>query len=146
MECALTIDDVQKRIVEEITRFDEEGIELYEYLVGLGRDMTASGRGLRTDENKISGCQASVWISARAADGKMRYRADSDALITKGLLSLLLRVFDGRSPEEILEAELFFIERTGLKAQLSPVRRTGLITMINRMKELAEERPPDKTL
>jgi cysteine desulfuration protein SufE len=132
------IREIQDGVIEEMERF-EDGIELYEYLVGLGKKLPAMEERYRTEDTLLGGCQSKAWLYAECVDGKVRYRADSDALITKGMISLMIRVLDGHTPDEILGNDLYFIERTGLKEHLSPMRRTGLISVVNRMRELAAD-------
>ncbi|MBD3296056.1 MAG: SufE family protein [Candidatus Omnitrophica bacterium] len=132
------INDIQDRIIEETERF-EDGIELYEYLVERGKRHPALEDRDRTGERLLGGCQSKVWLYTECLEGKVRYHADSDALITKGMISLMIRVLDGHTPDEILGSDLYFIERTGLKEHLSPMRRTGLVSIVNRMKELAAD-------
>lgn len=134
-----SIDDIQREIIEEFAVYDE-WLDKYEYLIDLGRDLPLIKESDKTDANLIEGCQSRVWLTCtRDEDGCLHFAADSDAIITKGLISLLIRVFDGRSSEEILNAGLFFIDSIGLKENLSPTRAGGLAAMIKRIRAFAEE-------
>jgi len=129
-----TIDAAQDRIIREMSGLD--GLAKYEYLVALGRRLRCP-EGLRTEEHAVPGCQAQVWIRAELSDGCLRLFADSDALITRGIIALLLRVLDGRPPAEILDADLHFLAATGLSTHLSPSRANGLAAMVKRIREHA---------
>lgn len=134
-----SIDDIQQEIIEEFAVYDE-WLDKYEYLIDLGRDLPLIAEGDKTDANLIEGCQSRVWLSCtRDENGCLHFAADSDAIITKGLISLLIRVFDSRSPQEILDTELFFIDEIGLKENLSPTRAGGLAAMIKRIREYAAQ-------
>lgn len=130
-----SIDQRQDRVIEEMVGF-ESSLEKYEYLVGVGRKLE-SPEGIRRDENAVPGCQARVWIRAEVEDGRLRFFADSDAMITRGIIALLLQVLDDQPPAEIAEAKLYFLERTGLSTHLSPSRANGLAAMVERMREYA---------
>lgn len=126
----------QDRVIEEMA--DLEGhLEKYQYLVGLGRELE-SPDGIRSDEHAVPGCQSRVWIRAEMEDGRLRLFADSDAMITRGIIALLLRVLDGQPAAEIAGAELYFLERTGLATHLSPSRANGLAAMVERIRQYAE--------
>ena len=132
-----SINDIQAEIVEEFAVYDE-WLDKYEYLIDLGRDLPLIGQADKTDDNLIDGCQSRVWLTcSRDADGRLRFAADSDAIITKGLISLLIRVFDGQTPQDILAADLYFIDAIGLKENLSPTRAGGLAAMIKRIRKYA---------
>ncbi|MGE5295776.1 MAG: SufE family protein [Solirubrobacterales bacterium] len=131
----MTIDQVQDRIIEEMAPL-EGWMQVYEYLTGLGRSLSVS-QDLRREENLIGGCQSRVWFRWWLENGKVGYQADSDALIVKGIIALLLQVLDGRTPEEIARAELYFLDRTGLRTHLSPARANGLEAIVTLMKEKA---------
>ncbi len=134
-----SIDDIQREIIKEFAVYDE-WLDKYEYLIDLGRDLPLIKESDKTDANLIEGCQSRVWLTCtRDEEGCLHFAADSDAIITKGLISLLIRVFDGRSSEEILNAGLFFIDSIGLKENLSPTRAGGLAAMIKRIRAFAEE-------
>jgi cysteine desulfuration protein SufE len=129
---------VQEEIVAEMAGL-EDPLEKYAYLVRLGRGLAIPEESIREEANVVSGCQARVWIRAELRDGRMRILADSEAMITRGLIALLLRVLDGRTPAEILDGELYFLDRTGLGAHLSPARGNGLATMVRKIRGFAEE-------
>ena len=132
-----TIEDVQKDIIEEFAVFDE-WLDKYEYLIDLGRDIALIDEADKTDANLIDGCQSRVWLtSSRDADGRLHFKADSDAIITKGIISLLIRVFEGQLPKDILSADLHFIDEIGLRENLSPTRAGGLAAMIKRIRAIA---------
>jgi cysteine desulfuration protein SufE len=130
------MDDVQHEIIDEMTGL-EDPLDQYEYLIAQGRALDVPADGTRTDDNAIPGCQARVWVRAELVDGRLRLSADSDALINKGMIALLLRVLDGRAPAEIMDADLYFLDRTGLRTQLSPARANGLGSMVKRIREIA---------
>ncbi len=126
-------DPIQEEIIEEFALF-EDWLDKYDYLIGLSESLPAIDAKLRTEEYLIQGCQSRVWISAEQQEGRVRFRADSDAIITKGIISLLIRVMDNRTPEEILNQELYFIDAIGLSENLSPTRSNGLLAMIKQMR------------
>lgn len=129
----MTIDPIQEAIIEEFAIFDD-WLDKYDYLISLSDQLPAIDPTHRTNDYKISGCQSSVWVDARLEAGRVRYSADSDAIITKGIISLLIRVMDNRTPQQIIDTELYFIERIGLQANLSPTRANGLLSMIKQMR------------
>lgn len=129
----MTINDIQDQIIEEFTMFDD-WMDRYQQLIDLGNDLTPIDEKKRTDQHLIKGCQSKVWIDAEMVDGKLQFAADSDAIITKGIVALLIRVLNNRTPQEILDAELYFIDKIGLKENLSPTRSNGLLAMIKQMK------------
>ena len=132
-----TIEEVQKDIIEEFAVFDE-WLDKYEYLIDLGRDIALIDEADKTDANLIDGCQSRVWLtSSRDAEGRLHLKADSDAIITKGIISLLIRVFEGQLPKDILSADLHFIDEIGLRENLSPTRAGGLAAMIKRIRAIA---------
>lgn len=133
-----SLDAVQERIVAEMAGL-EDPLDKYEYLIELGRDMEVTGDSIRTEANAVPGCQSRVWIETELRDGRLRIRADGEAVITRGLIALLIRVLDGRTPAEIRDADLFFLERTGLQAHLSPSRANGLANMVRQIRRQAEE-------
>ncbi len=133
-----TLADRQEAIVEEFSAFDD-WMGRYEYLIELGKSLPPLDEKYKTEENKIHGCQSQVWVHARYEDGRVFFDADSDALITKGLAALLVRVLSGLTPHEIATAELSFINRIGLREHLSPTRKNGLNGMILQMKRFALE-------
>jgi len=129
----MTIDEVQQEIISEFS-FYEDWMDKYAYLIELGNDLKELDPKEKTDENLIRGCQSRVWLVAELNDGKIFYRGESDAVIVKGLVALLLRVVSGRSPKELLENELYFIDELGLKQHLSPTRSNGLLAMVKQIK------------
>lgn len=128
-----SIFDIQKEIVTEFQVY-EDWLDKYNYLIELGQDLPLIDSGLKVKENLINGCQSKVWLNADYKDGSVFYSADSDAIITKGIISLLIRVFSGHAPDEIMNADLFFIEEIGLRQNLSPTRSNGLLSMIKQIK------------
>ncbi|MDR2891290.1 MAG: SufE family protein [Alistipes sp.] len=130
-------DPVQEEIVAEFAMFDD-WLDKYDYLIELGNALGAIDPAHRTDNYAINGCQSRVWVDARLDDGgRVWFSADSDAIITKGIISLLIRVFNGRTPREILDTELYFVDRTGLGDNLSPTRANGLVAMLKQMRMYA---------
>ena len=129
-------DEIQDRIIEEFAVFDE-WLDKYEYLIELSDTLPAIDPQHRTDEYVIKGCQSRVWVDARMEDGKVFFSADSDAIITKGIIALLIRVLNGRTPQQILDTELYFIDAIGLSENLSPTRSNGLLAMIKQMRMYA---------
>ena len=131
-----TIQEIQAAIVEEFSVFSD-WMDKYEYLIELGKGMPLIDEKDKTDEHLIKGCQSRVWLSCREEDGRLRFAADSDAIITKGIISLLLKVYDNQTPADILAANEDFIEQIGLKENLSPTRANGLVSMIATIKAYA---------
>ena len=129
-------DTIQEHIIEEFSIFDE-WLDKYDYLIELSDSLPAIAPEHRTEQYVIKGCQSRVWVDARLEDGKMMYSADSDAIITKGIIALLIRVMNGRSPQEIVDLDLYFIDAIGLGENLSPTRSNGLVAMIKQMKMYA---------
>ncbi|PKP37320.1 MAG: Fe-S metabolism protein SufE [Bacteroidetes bacterium HGW-Bacteroidetes-14] len=129
----MTIKETEQQIVEEFSVFTE-WLDKYEYLIELGRSLPIIKESGKEEKNLIKGCQSRVWLAADYSDGKIYFTADSDAIITKGIVSLLVRVFSGRTPQEILEADLSFIKEIGLEENLSPTRANGLLSMIRQIK------------
>lgn len=129
----MSINERQDEIVEEFGFF-EDWMEKYEHLIGLGKELPLIDSNKKLDENLIKGCQSRVWLDAQLQDGKINYSADSDAIITKGLISLMIRVLSNSSPKEIAESDLYFIDKIGLKEHLSPTRSNGLLSMVKQMK------------
>lgn len=128
------MDKIQDEIIEEFSVFDE-WLDKYEYLIGLSEQLPPIAPEHRTERYQIDGCQSRVWVDARLDDeGKMRFTADSDAIITKGIIALLIRVFDGRTPQETVDLELYFIDAIGLSANLTPTRANGLAAMVKQMR------------
>ena len=131
-----TIQELQAEIVEEFSVFTD-WMDKYEYLIELGKAVPVIDEKDKTEQNLIQGCQSRVWLSCRKEDGRLYFAADSDAIITKGIISLLLKVYDGQTPEAILAADEQFIEQIGLKENLSPTRANGLVSMIATIKAYA---------
>ena len=131
-----SIQDIQTDIVEEFSVFSD-WMDKYEYLIELGKNMPLIDEKDKTDSNLIRGCQSRVWLSCREEGGRLYFAADSDAIITKGIISLLLKVYDGQTPADILAADERFIEQIGLKENLSPTRANGLVSMIATIKDYA---------
>ena len=129
-------DTIQEQIIEEFSIFDE-WLDKYDYLIELSDSLPAIAPEHRTEQYVIKGCQSRVWVDAKLEDGKMMYSADSDAIITKGIIALLIRVMNGRSPQEIVDLDLYFIDAIGLGENLSPTRSNGLVAMIKQMKMYA---------
>lgn len=130
------MDRIQEEIIEEFSMFDD-WLDRYDYLIQLSDTLPAIDPAHRTDRYVIEGCQSRVWVDAELRDGKVIYTADSDAIITKGIIALLVRVLSGRTPQEILGTELYFIDRIGLSENLSPTRSNGLLAMIKQMRMYA---------
>jgi cysteine desulfuration protein SufE len=129
-------DQIQESIIEEFSIFDE-WLDKYDYLISLSESLPMIDASKRTEKHLIDGCQSRVWVDARLEDGKVYFAADSDAIITKGIIALLIRVMNGRTPQEILDLELYFIDAIGLGENLSPTRSNGLVAMIKQMKMYA---------
>ena len=128
----MTINEIEEEIIEEFSVFDE-WMDKYTYLIELGNDLEGFDEKYRVEQNLIEGCQSKVWLNAEMVDGKVFYVGDSDAIITKGIVALLIRALSGHTPDEILNTELFFIDKVGLKEHLSPTRSNGLVAMIKQM-------------
>lgn len=126
-------DKVQEEIIDEFSIFDD-WLDKYDYLISLSDQLPAIAPEHRTEQYVIQGCQSRVWVDARLEGGRVYYSADSDAIITKGIIALLIRVLDGRTPREILDTELYFIDAIGLSANLSPTRANGLAAMVKQMR------------
>lgn len=132
----MTINEVQDEIIEEFTQFDD-WMDRYQLLIDLGEEQAPLAAEDKTDQNLIDGCQSRVWIVCEEDGGVLRFRAESDALIVKGIVSLVIRVVDGRTPDEILNADLYFIKEIGLNEHLSPTRSNGLLAMIKQVRMYA---------
>ena len=133
-----TLEEAKAAVVEEFSMFDE-WLDKYEYLIELGKNLDVFPVELKTDDRLIKGCQSRVWLDATAKDGKIFFRADSDAIITKGIISLLIQVYNGRSAAEIAADDFGFVEQIGLQANLSPTRANGLNSMIETIRKEAEK-------
>ncbi|HPI71385.1 MAG TPA: SufE family protein [Tenuifilaceae bacterium] len=129
----MTISQTQDQIVDEFSMFDD-WMDRYQQLIDIGNDLKPLDPKKKTPQHLINGCQSKVWVEAELVDGKIIFAADSDAIITKGIIALLIRVLSGQSPKAILDADLYFIDRIGLKENLSPTRSNGLLAMIKQMK------------
>jgi cysteine desulfuration protein SufE len=132
-----TIEEIEKEIVEEFEFFGDDWESKYEHLIDLGKSLPLISEELKTDDRIIQGCQSRVWLNGEFRGGKMIFTADSDAIITKGMVALMIRVLSNQQPDEIVKAKLEFVNKIGLKEHLSPTRANGLVSMINRMKQEA---------
>jgi cysteine desulfuration protein SufE len=132
-----TLKEVQEGIVEDFSMYDE-WLDKYEYLIELGKNLTLYPEGSKTDDRLIKGCQSRVWLDWKMEGGRLFFTADSDAIITKGIISLLISVYSGRTPEEIAGDDFSFLDRIGLKENLSPTRANGLVSMIRTIRKAAE--------
>jgi cysteine desulfuration protein SufE len=128
--------ETEKEIIGEFGLFDSWD-DKYEYIIDLGKKLAPLDPSFKTDENRVRGCQSSVWLIATLENGKLIYKADSDAVIVKGLISMLIRVLSGRTPDEILEAKLDFIREIGMTTHLAQTRSNGLLSMVKQMKHYA---------
>ena len=131
-----TINELQDEIIEEFSDFDD-WMDKYQLLIDLGNEQEELNPQYKTDQNLIEGCQSRVWLQADMVDGKIIFQAESDALIVKGIVTLLIKVISGHTPDEILNADLYFIEKIGLKEHLSPTRSNGLLAMVKQMRMYA---------
>jgi cysteine desulfuration protein SufE len=132
----LTLEEKKQAVIEDFSLY-EEWLDKYEYLIELGKNLDAYPEGKKTDDRLIKGCQSRVWLDYSLQDGKLFFQADSDAIITKGIISLLIGVYSGRTPEEIAADDFGFIEEIGLKENLSPTRANGLVSMIEKIRGIA---------
>ena len=131
-----TIKELQDEVIEEFSDFDD-WMDKYQLLIDLGNEQEPLAPEYKNDQNLIDGCQSRVWLQADLVDGKVEFQAESDALIVKGIIALLIKVVSGHTPDEILENELYFIEAIGLKDHLSPTRSNGLLAMVKQMRMYA---------
>jgi len=131
-----TIDEVQNEIIDDFSLFDD-WMDRYDHLIEHGKDLPVIEDKYKNNDYLIEGCQSRVWLYPEFIDGKIYFKADSDAIITKGIVSLLIKVLSGRTPDEILGSDLYFIDRVGLKQNLSPTRSNGLLAMLKQMKMYA---------
>lgn len=129
----MTIREIQEEIIEEFSLF-EDWTGKYEHLIDLAKELPPMDEKLKTEENLVRGCQSRVWLDAFMENNVLKFSADSDAMITKGLAALMVRVLSGHKPEEIAKADLFFVDQIGLREHLSPTRSNGLVAMIKQMK------------
>ena len=132
----MSLKEIQEEIVDEFAVFDE-WLDKYEYLIELGNALEPIDAKFRTNDHLINGCQSKVWINAELNGDKVTFTADSDAIITKGIVALLIRVLSNRKPDEVMNADLFFIDAIGLTQNLSPTRSNGLLAMVKQMKYYA---------
>ena len=132
----MTINEIQDEIIEEFADFDD-WMDKYQLLIDLGNSQEPLDEKYKVESNLIDGCQSRVWLQADYVDGKILFTAESDALIVKGIVALLIRVLSGHTPQEILDADLYFIEQIGLKEHLSPTRSNGLLAMVKQMRMYA---------
>ncbi|MFN5417625.1 MAG: SufE family protein [Flavobacteriia bacterium] len=132
----MTLEEKQQSIIEEFSMFDD-WMQKYEYIIELGKDLPQIEESKKTKENIIEGCQSQVWLDAKFEEGKMHFSADSDAIITKGIIGLLIQVLNEEKPEDIAKADLHFINDIGLHEHLSPTRSNGLASMVKKMKMAA---------
>ncbi len=132
----MTINEAQDEVVEEFEGFSD-WMDRYQMLIDLGNDLEPLDAKYKTDQNLIDGCQSRVWLQCDYEEGKLVFTADSDALITKGIIALLIQVLSGHTPDEIINAELYFIDRIGLKDHLSPTRSNGLLSMVKQIRMYA---------
>ena len=130
------INQIQDEIIEEFSGMDD-WMDRYAYIIDLGNGLAALDESLKTPDNLIDGCQSRLWLDAQYHDGGVTYRADSDAIIVKGIVALLIRVLSGQKPQDIVDADLYFIDRIGLRDHLSPTRSNGLLSMLKNMKAYA---------
>ena len=128
----MTINELQDNVIEEFSAFDD-WMDKYALLIDMGNNLSPLDEKYKTESNLIEGCQSRVWLQADYADGLLTFQGDSDAVIVKGIVSLLIQVLSGHTPQEILDADLYFIEQIGLKEHLSPTRSNGLLAMVKQM-------------
>jgi cysteine desulfuration protein SufE len=131
-----TINDIQDEVIEEFSAFDD-WMDKYQMLIDLGNDLEPLDEQYKTEQNLIEGCQSRVWLQCDVVDGRLHFSAESDALIVKGIIALLIRVLNDHTPDEILGTELYFIDQIGLKDHLSPTRSNGLLSMVKQIRMYA---------
>lgn len=132
----MSINEIQDEVIAEFSDFDD-WMDRYQLLIDLGNEQEPLDEAYKTEENLIEGCQSRVWLQCDEADGKLLFRAESDALIVKGIIALLIKVVSSHTPDEILDADLYFIDRIGLREHLSPTRSNGLLSMVKQMRMYA---------
>ena len=132
------LQEIENEVVETFSFYDE-WLDKYEYLIDLGKNLAPYPESARTEDRLIHGCQSRVWLDARMEDGKLFFSADSDAIITKGIISLLVSIYSGRTPAEIAASDFSFLDRIGLKENLSPTRANGLASMVERIRRTAND-------
>ena len=128
-----TIEEIEEQVIAEFQNF-EDWLEKYNYLIEMGKDLPLIDEKFKTKQNLITGCQSNVWLHAEYKEGAIFFTADSDAVITKGIVNMLIRVLSGQTPDAIIKAKLGFVDQVGLKEHLSPTRSNGLVSMIKQMK------------
>ena len=133
----MTLEEKKEQIIEDFSLYDE-WLDKYEYLIELGKALEPFPEDKKTEDRLIKGCQSRVWLDSELRDGRLYFSADSDAIITKGIISLLIGVYSGRTPEEIAADDFGFVGEIGLKENLSPTRANGLVSMIERIKDIAK--------
>ncbi len=133
-----TLEEIESEIIEEFSYFDE-WLDKYEYIIELGKSLGGYPESKKTDDRLIKGCQSRVWLDYEVKDGKIWFSADSDAIITRGIISLLIKVYSGRTAGEIAQSDFSFVSKIGLRENLSPTRAGGLASMIETIKRIAEE-------
>ena len=133
-----SLQEIENEVVDEFSMF-YEWLDKYEYLIELGKNLGDYPEDRKTEDRLIKGCQSRVWLDYRMEDGKIVFSADSDAIITKGIISLLIKIYSGRRPDEIVSSDFSVVDRIGLKENLSPTRANGLVSMIAKIKEVAAE-------
>ncbi len=131
-----SLQEIENEIVDEFSMFDE-WLDKYEYIIELGKNLNNYPENEKTDDKLIKGCQSRVWLDYKVEDGRIYFNADSDAIITKGIISLLINLYSGRTPNEILSSDFSVVDKIGLKENLSPTRANGLVSMIAKIKEIA---------
>ena len=136
MDKVKPLQEVENEIIDEFSLFDD-WLDKYEYLIELGKSLKDYPEDKRTDDRLVKGCQSRVWIDFDVKDGRIWFNADSDAIITKGIISLLVRIYSGRTPGEILSSDFSVVEKIGLKENLSPTRANGLVSMIAMIRDIA---------
>ncbi|MDC6361987.1 MULTISPECIES: SufE family protein [Flavobacteriaceae] len=129
----MTIQEIQEEIIDEFSTFDD-WMQRYEYMIELGKSLPIIDEQYKVDDNLIKGCQSKVWVHAELDDDKLVFTADSDAIITKGIIAILIRAFSNQKPQDIIDADTAFIDEIGLKEHLSPTRANGLVSMVKQLK------------
>lgn len=134
----MTLQEAENAVIGEFSMYDE-WLDKYEYLIELGKNLGEYPQSAKTDDKLIKGCQSRVWLDYYVQDGKVFFQADSDAIITKGIISLLISIYSGRTPSEIASSDFSVVEKIGLKENLSPTRANGLVSMIAKIRQVAQE-------
>lgn len=133
-----SLQEVENEVIDEFSMFDE-WLDKYEYLIELGKSLKPYPEDKKTDDRLVKGCQSRVWVDFNLKDGRLYFNADSDAIITKGIISLLIKIYSGRTSQEILSSDFSVVEKIGLKENLSSTRANGLVSMIQKIREIAAE-------